>query len=200
VKAGLGIWTPDGTIQGPTGLSNQGVPFWTFSPEVIVSYLKDGWNLSVGIYEEISTQNSISHYTSGNIRHADFTATKTIGKWTLGPVAYYYGQVTNDTCAANCLPFTAVVPGIGPTGTLLNPQRFNVWAVGGLLAYNFGPASLSVWATQEVSANASNRSAAALVGEDFSLIPKGSTVFATLSYRLLGFDEPAPAKAPAFHK
>jgi hypothetical protein len=23
---------PDGTIQGPTGLSNQGVPFWTFAP------------------------------------------------------------------------------------------------------------------------------------------------------------------------
>jgi len=23
---------PDGTLQGPTGLSNQGVPFWTFAP------------------------------------------------------------------------------------------------------------------------------------------------------------------------
>jgi hypothetical protein len=46
-----------------------------------------------------------------------------------------------------------------------------------------------------VSANVCNRSAASLVSEDFSLIPKGSTVFATLSYRLLGFDEPAPAKA-----
>jgi len=200
VKTGLGIWTPDGTIQGPTGLSNQGVPFWTFVPEVIVSYLKDGWNLSAALYEEINTQNSRSHYTSGNIFHADFTATKTFGKWTIGPVAYYYGQVTNDTCNANCLPFTAVIPGIGPTGTLLNAQRFNVWAVGGLVSYNFGPATLSVWGTQEVSANASNRSAAALIGEDFSLIPKGSTVFATLSYRLLGFDEPAPAKAPAFHK
>jgi hypothetical protein len=53
------------------------------------------------------TQNPLSHYTSGNIFHADFTATKTFGKWTLGPVAYCYGQVTNDTCAANCLPFTA---------------------------------------------------------------------------------------------
>jgi hypothetical protein len=200
VKTGLGIWTPDGTIQGPRGLSNQGVPFWTFVPEVIISYLKDGWSLSAALYEEINTQNPISHYTTGNIFHADFTATKTIGKWTIGPVAYYYGQVTNDTCAASCLPFTPALPGIGPTGTLLNPQRFNVWAVGGLLAYNFGPATFSVWATQEVSANASNRRAVALVGEDFSLIPKGATVFATLSYRLLGIEEPAPAKAPAFRK
>ncbi|HLI98743.1 MAG TPA: transporter [Bradyrhizobium sp.] len=199
VKSGLGIWTPDGTIQGPTGLSNQGAPFWTFQPELIVSYLKDGWNLSVALYEEINTANSISHYTSGDIFHADFTATKTFGKWTLGPVAYYYGQVTNDSCAAACLPFTKVIPGLGPTGTLLNTQRFNVWALGGLVEYNFGPASLSVWATQEISAKASNPAALTTLGSDFSLIPKGSTVLATLSYRLIGFDEPA-AKAPMFHK
>ena len=35
-------------------------------------------------------------YTTGDIFHADFTATKTFGKWTLGPVAYYVGQVSND--------------------------------------------------------------------------------------------------------
>ena len=35
--------------------------------------------------------------------HADFTATKTIGKWTFGPVAYYFGQVTNDKCPASCV-------------------------------------------------------------------------------------------------
>jgi hypothetical protein len=30
--------------------------------------------LSVALYEEINTQNSINHYTSGNIFHADFTS------------------------------------------------------------------------------------------------------------------------------
>ena len=45
----------------------------------------------------------VSNYTSGNILHADFTATKTIGKWTFGPVAYYYGQVSNDSCSAPVL-------------------------------------------------------------------------------------------------
>ncbi len=84
---------------------------------MIGSYLKDGWNLTTALYEEFHTRNTISQYTSGDIFHADFTATKKIGKWTFGPVAYYYGQVSNDSCSATCL-YT--------TGTLRNAQRFNV--------------------------------------------------------------------------
>jgi hypothetical protein len=48
---------------------------------------------------------------------------------------------------------------------------------------------LSVWATQEVSAKASNAAAVAATGADFSLVHQGMTVFATLSYRLWGPDE-----------
>ena len=84
VKTGLGIGTPDGTVTGVTGLGNNGNPWWTFQPELILSYLKDGWNLSVAMYDEINTANTIDNYTTGNIFHADFTATKTIGKWTIG--------------------------------------------------------------------------------------------------------------------
>jgi hypothetical protein len=192
VKIGLGIYVPDGTVNGVTGTGNVGAPFWTFQPEVIVSYLKDGWNLSAAVYEEINTRNTVSNYRSGNILHADFTATKTIGKWTLGPVAYYYGQVSDDSCSALSCGYA--------TGTLLNPNRFNIWAVGGLLGYNFGPAAVSVWATQEVSAKASNAAAVAATGSDFSLVPQGLTVFGTLSYRLWGPDEEAKAPAKLFTK
>jgi hypothetical protein len=190
VKTGLGIGTPDGTITGPTGLGNQGNPWWTFQPELILSYLKDGWNLSVAMYDEINTANTIDNYTTGNIFHADFTVTKTIGKWTLGPVAYFAGQVTNDKCPIGvCTAFF-------PTGTLGNAQRYNLWAVGGLVEYNFGPASFSVWATEEVSANAKN--AAVPITADNSLITQGMTVFMTLSYRLWAPE--APPAAPMFHK
>ena len=192
VKVGLGIYVPDGTINGVFGTGSVGSPFWTFQPEVIVSYLKDGWNLSAAIYEEINTRNTVSNYRSGNILHADFTATKTIGKWTLGPVAYYYGQVSDDSCSALSCGYA--------TGTLLNPQRYDIWAVGGLLGYNFGSAALSVWATQEVSAKASNAPAVAATGADFSLVPQGLTVFGTLSYRLWGPDEEAHAPAKLFTK
>ena len=188
VKAGLGIYAPDGTIQGPNGMNNVGNPWWTFQPELIISYLKDGWNISAALYEEFNTKNSIDGYTTGNIFHADFTFTKTIGKWTLGPAAYYVGQVSNDSCPA----FTCTVAG----GTLGNAQRYNVFAVGGLVEYNFGPASLSVWATQEILANAKNAALPAAL--DPSATFKGATVLATLSYRLWAPDE--PAKAPMIHK
>src|SRR6201999_1289649 len=144
--------------------------------------------------EEFNTQNTITNYTSGDILHADFTATKTIGKWTLGPVAYYVGQVSDDSCSSiSCLA-------ANPTGTLLSAQRYDIWAVGGLLGYNFGPAAVSVWATQEVSAKASNAPAVAATGWDFSLVPQGLTVFGTLSYRLWGPDEEARPTQKLFTK
>jgi hypothetical protein len=194
VKTGLGIFAPDGTTTGPTGTGNIGAPYWTFQPELIVSYLKDGWNLSAALYEEFNTANTITQYRSGDILHADFTATKTIGKWTIGPVAYYYGQVSDDSCSSVTCLTTYAATG----GTLGNASRFNVWAVGGLVAYNFGPATLQVWGTEEVSAKASNPAAVAATGADFSLIPQGFTVFATLTYRLWGPEE--PAKPAMYHK
>jgi hypothetical protein len=193
VKTGLGIYVPDGTKTGVNGTGNVGSPFYTFQPELILSYLGNGWNLTAALYEEFNTTNTVDHYRSGDIFHADFTATKTIGKWTLGPVAYYFAQVSNDSCPVSCLSFN-------PTGTLGNAQRFQVWAVGGLVGYDFGPASLSVWATDEVSAKAHNSAAiaASSTGSDPSLIPQGATVFATLSYRLWAPEAPV---APAmYHK
>ena len=206
VKTGLTVYVPDGTQNGVfpgqgangnavIGLGNVGTPWWTFQPEIILSYLKDGWNLSAAVYAEFNTANRYTQYTSGDILHADFTATKTIGKWTIGPVAYYYGQVSNDSCGVGCV---AAYGGINPIfAGLGNPQRYNVWAVGGLVGYDFGPAAFSVWGTQEVSAKASNAAQTAQAIADGSLIPQGSTILATLSYRLWAPEAPA---TPMYHK
>jgi len=191
IKTGVSVGVPDGTTTGANKLGNVANPYYTFQPELILSYLKDGWNLTVAMYDEINTQNQTTHYTTGDIFHADFTATKTIGKWTFGPVAYYVGQVTNDSCPVSCVNF------YGGNQTLLNAQRTNVWAVGGLLGYDFGPANVSIWATQEVSAKASNAAAAA-IGADGSVTTQGTTVFATLSYRIWAPD--APAQPAMYHK
>jgi hypothetical protein len=198
VKTGLGIYAPTGTQQGVAGLSNQGVPYWTFQPELAISYLANGWNLTAFLYDEINTTNSRDNYTNGNIFHADFTATKTIGKWTFGPVGYYVAQITDDKCPIGICTATHGTS-VTPTGTIFgNAQRFQIFALGGLVEYNFGPASLSVWATQELTAKASNANAAAVIGADPSLVTRGSTVFATLSYRIWAPEE--PPKAPMFHK
>ena len=220
VKTGLGIYAPDGTVQGApganvvvsgnslNGFGNFGNKYWTFQPELILSYLKDGWNLSAAIYAELNTANQIDHYTQGDIFHVDFTATKTIGKWTFGPVGYYVAQVSDDKCTdAVCIASHPLGLLTGTGNALLgNTQRYQLFAVGGLIEYNFGPATVSLWATQEVFAKASGAGIipAGTLGPtqptalDLSNTTKGMTVFATLSYRLWAPEE--PAKAPMIHK
>jgi len=76
----------------------------------------DIWNLTAFLYEEFNTANSRSNYTTGDIFHLDFTVTKTIGKWTLGPVGYYVAQVSDDNpadraaCPGNESTFRAMLP------------------------------------------------------------------------------------------
>ncbi len=170
---------------GVNGLGNVGNAWWSFMPEFVVSYLKDGWNLTANIFEEINTKSTVTQYRSGNILHAEFTATKAIGKWTVGPVAYYAGQVSDDKSCAFY-------------GGAINVNRYNIWAVGASLGYNFGPAQLTVWALDEVSANASGGAPQLPPGP---LITKGFSAFAQLSYRLWAPDEPVAApKSPIYHK
>jgi hypothetical protein len=185
VKTGLGMYVPDGTVTGVNGLGNVGNPWWSFMPEFVVSYLKDGRNLTANVFEEINTKSTVTQYRSGDILHAEFTATKTIGKWTVGPVAYYAGQVSDDKSSAFY-------------GGAINVNRYNIWAVGGSLGYNFGPAQLTVWALDEVSANASGGTPQLPPGP---LITKGFSAFAQLSYRLWAPDEPVAApKSPIYRK
>jgi len=210
VKAGLGMFAPTGTQQGATdfrifglcatvggcnGFANVGNRYWTFQPELILSYLGGGWNLSAALYGEINTANQQDDYTQGSLFHADFTATYTIGKWTFGPVGYYVAQVGDDKCSSATCLF------LHPFGIQGETQRYQLGAVGALLEYNFGPASLSVWGTQEVFARASGAGFINPVTGGFtdnSVITRGSTIFATLSYRIWAPEE--PAKAPMIRK
>jgi hypothetical protein len=196
VKTGVGIYLDDGTqtnkLSGGNGLGGPANPYWTYQPELILSYLANGWNISAALYEEFNTKNDVSHYQTGDIFHADFTLTKTIGKWTFGPVAYYVAQVTNDSCDAACVNFYGN-PATNPT--LSHSSRFSEWAAGGLLGYNFGPASVSIWATQEFNAKASNAAAGA---SDPSIWFQGTTVFAQLTYQIWAPD--APVQPAMYHK
>jgi hypothetical protein len=179
VKAGLGMYVPTGNISGPAGLSGEGYPWYTFQPEFIVSYLKDGWNLTANIFEEFNTKSTVTGYRSGDILHAEFRATKTFDKWTIGPVGYYFGQVSNDTSSAFY-------------GNAINTNRFNTWAAGGLVGYNFGPVDLNVWALKEFRPNPSGGTS--IPGQDSAIALQGYSVFAQLSYRLWAPD--APASSP----
>lgn len=178
VKAGFGVWIPTGTTGGQNGLGNIGAPWWTFQPSLAVSYLKDGWNLTANVFHEINTASTVTGYTSGNVLHAEFTATKTLGNWTFGPVAYYAGQVTNDRSSAFY-------------GGAINLNRYDIWAVGAMVGYNFGPASLNLWVTKELSVRTSGGTPRA--GIDSATVSGGVTVFASLSYRLWAPEAPQAA-------
>jgi hypothetical protein len=136
------------------------------------------------VFDEINTANARTEYRSGDILHAEFTATKTIGKWTFGPVAYYAGQITNDRSS----PFY---------GGAINVNRYNLWAAGALVGYDFGPVSLTVWGTQELSANASGGTAGP-PGIDTASITKGFSVLGQINYRIWAPDQPAPRTVPRF--
>lgn len=184
VKTGLGIYVPDGSIEGPTGLNSIGNPWWTFQPEFVVSYIKDGWNLTANTFMEINTENSITQYRTGNFLHAEFSAIKSFGKWSIGPVAYYAGQVSDDRAS--------------PTfygGTLNANQRFNTWAVGGRVSYDFGPVTVNVWGLNEVYTDVRGPTSAT------GSAPNGFTVYGSLGFRLWAPDAPAaPPRAPMVYK
>ena len=181
VKAGLGIYVPDGSSFGPTGLLNVGNPWYTFQPEFVVSYLKNGWNFTANIFEEFNTRNTITDYRSGNILHAEFTATKTIDKWTLGPIAYYAGQVTSDQSSAYYK-------------NVINTQSYDIWAVGARVSYDFGPVALNVWGLKEVSTRVVG--ATPFIGS----APNGTTIYASLSYKIWSFDAPQTPMVPLIRK
>jgi len=185
VKIGLAMYVPDGNIIGPAGLSNVGNPWWTFQPEIILSYLKDGWNISAFIYEEFMTENFVNHYQNGDIFHVDFNVLKTIGKWTFGPVGYYVAQVTSDQTAFG----------------QANGGKQDRFAIGGLVGYDFGGASVSVWGTEEVWQR-TRGGTPNVFGQDTAIGTNGFTIFGTLSYRLWAPEAPAPVemKHPLVYK
>jgi len=208
MKIALGGWVPDGTQQGVDGLNNVGLPFFTIQPEWVLSWEPTfwgaTWNFTAYTYWEISTENRVTNYQNAPIFHADFTATGTWGKWTIGPVATYFTQVGHDSSS----PFYAVGIGtkpaecIGPIGfeCLDGPQNFWQVSVGGLLQYNFGPVTLQFWATDIVASHDSGQS---IVNNTFGFpgvihdpaaTNSGYTVWFQASYAL--WTPPAAPEAP----
>jgi len=195
VKTGLGIYVPMGTLSGAHGCciaDNVGRAWWTFQPELILSYLKDGWNISAFLYYETSTENMKDGFQNGDIFHVDWNILKTIGKWTIGPVGYYVAQVTHDKpTAAN------IAAGFGDQGT------WNRIAIGGLVGYDFGPVSVSVWGADEVWQHADGNGTPTFVSNNqFNNSSwKGWTIFMNLSYRIWAPETPPPEmKHPLVYK
>jgi len=184
IQANTGFYAPTGTTAGPKGTGNVGDPFWTFQPQLIMSYINDGWSLTANLYDEINTKNTVSGYTSGQIFHADLTATKSFGRFSIGPVGYFTEQITSDSSSA--------------AYEFANQGRFANFAIGGFVGYDFGPAKVAVWATDEVYAHAWGGTPGAGRNET----TQGFTVFGQVSFKAWPLQEEAPpvVKAPLIAK
>lgn len=166
VKTGLAVVVPDGTIEGPAGLTSIGNPWWIIQPNLSVSYLRSDWSLTANLSTEFNTANTYTGYRTGDIMHADFAATKALGRWKVGPVVTYAGQISNDTSSAYY--HNAIVT-----------NRYNLLAVGGLASYDFGPVKLSLWVTRDVLGTATGGGTTT----DSATITKGYHVFANVNFK-----------------
>lgn len=143
ISTGLGIYANDGyTVQQTVGgahilgagdIAND---YWTFEPDVAVSWLQSGWNLTAKAVVDANTKDTWTNYQSGDVFYLDFTASYAWGKWTFGAGGNWTQQFTNDTVAGTSVPTGHKVERV-----LLGP----------LIGYNFGPAELNAKYLKSVS-------------------------------------------------
>lgn len=129
---------PSPSTAVPSGMAN-----WTFAPSVGVSWLHDGWNVSVLMEYDTSTADPHSSksavggkYQSGDQVALDYTIAKTVKEWTVGVGAYQLSQLERDKFQAS--PTTAYGPQLGTMNS--------GFALGPIVGYDFGKIKLeAVW-------------------------------------------------------
>ncbi len=167
-KAFVSTYVPDGHITGPAGTGSIGANWWTFQPGTVLTYRNEGWEFTLKDALEINSKNRDTDYKSGDVLHLSFLATKTIGNWTVGPVVTYIGQVSNDSSSAYYHGAVAA-------------NRYNDLALGGLVGYNFGPATANFWFTNDDHVTASGGHAGP---SDPATFTKGVNLYMALSFRI----------------
>jgi len=119
-------------IGGYTPMNSGGLATnnWVFNDRVAVTYLVDGWSFTAHvIYGAVSRDLQGHGQDTPDYINCDLTTVKTIGKWTLGPVAYGSRDLSSL--------------GNGYT-------RQGQLAMGGFVGYDFGRVALQFYATHDV--------------------------------------------------
>jgi hypothetical protein len=102
--------------------------YWTLEPTLGVSWLHDGWNLSMNLHYDYNFRNDKTDYRSGQQIAIDYTATKTLGKWIVGVGAHQENQLNDDSGAG------AVAAGCPSK----NGCKVANYGIGPLVGYQFG--------------------------------------------------------------
>jgi hypothetical protein len=178
----LTVVGPDGSRWPSTALGavDLNPDYWTFAPGFAISYLDANWELSANFRYDINTASqgvtmspflpagAANGFISGNELFGDLTALYKIGKWQIGPVAYFEAQTTADKPGGG-VPCTPAICGFQ-----------SQIAVGGLVGYDFGPVAVQAWFDDTVECKN------AVCGLD---------VWGRMSFKIWGFDAPRPLVA-----
>ena len=212
VAAGLGFVAPTGSTYAGSLVPD----YWTIRPHAAVSYLGEGWNLTVsalydintasegrtGLYQIIARNpatapafaafltgpaNPGRGYTSGNYLYVDWTATKKFGSWEVGPVGFFKFQTTDDS-PGGINPATGSAWSCAQLTTAKFPTCGKDVNIGAglLIGYNFGPVDMKF-----IYANA-------FYSRDTVGSNTGSEFFLKTSFKLWSPDE--PSKKPLITK
>lgn len=120
-----------------------GQDYWVPNERFAVGYTGDGWDLTAHLIYGIRTNDLQTNFGTGMVSgthgndyiNLDLTATKKLGKWELGPVAFGSWDVGSNTTA------TALGAAYAHQGQ---------FAVGGLVGYDFGGLYGQVYLTHDV--------------------------------------------------
>ncbi len=131
VKAAFDVGLDDATTApgdsqsgGPYAQSGNG--YYSFTPNIGISWLHAGWNVSADFFYTWALKNDTTDYQSADEFAADYTITYTWKKWTFGLGAAQENQVGNDSQGGITLPGTKV----------------SNYSLGPIVGYNFGPCSM----------------------------------------------------------
>jgi len=117
----LFVYTPTGEYD-QNDLANVGKNYWSFEPEVSLSYLSSKIGLEVSAFAgvDFNTKNDDTDYQTGDQFHLDVTLAEhlpvgNLGVFGLGANAYYYQQITGDSGSGAILgDFQGRTVGVGP--------------------------------------------------------------------------------------
>jgi hypothetical protein len=144
---GLTIVAPDGSQWASKASDvNLNPDYWTFAPGSALSYVDADWLLSANFRYDVNTGSrgvtmgglflppgAANGFVSGAELFGDLTALYKIGKWQIGPVAYFEAQTTADR------------PGGGVACSPAICGYQSQVAVGALVGYDFGPVAIQAW-------------------------------------------------------
>lgn len=138
VATQIGVWLPDGSKDNRMAVKNSN-RYWAVEPGIGVSWLHDGWAVNLLLtydvnFEKSADSSAYKDYGSGDQFIAEYSATKTLGKWTFGVGGYALTQLQKDE-----------VTGWNGARTRLANSEARKYAIGPIVGYNFGPVILQAY-------------------------------------------------------